>query len=104
MFSEFSHAFPKDEYLFKVTFRNSRFMCRILRVSHWRCSKKKGVLKVIAKLAENTCVRFSFSTLFKKRLRYRCFPVNFAKILRTPFSREHFQATVSGFDFHFFRS
>ena len=25
--------------------------------------------------------------LFKKRLRHRCFPVNFAKFLRTPFSQ-----------------
>ena len=27
--------------------------------------------------------------LLKKRLWYRCFPVNFAKILRTPFFMEH---------------
>ena len=26
-------------------------------------------------------------TLFKKRLWHRCFPVNFAKFLRTPFSQ-----------------
>ena len=28
-------------------------------------------------------------TLSKKRLRYRCFPVDFAKFLRTPFLIEH---------------
>ena len=31
------------------------------------------------------------ATLFKKRLWHRCFPVNFAKFLRTPFSIEHLQ-------------
>ena len=45
---------------------------------------------------ENTCVRVSFliklqacglwpATLLKKRLRYRCFPLNFAEFLRIPF-------------------
>ena len=44
---------------------------------------------------ENTCARVSFliklqappATLLKKRLWHRCFPVNFAKFLRTPFSK-----------------
>ena len=43
----------------------------LYRSSHRRCSIKKGSLRT--------------ATLFKKRLRYRCFPVNFAKFLRTPF-------------------
>ena len=30
-------------------------------------------------------------TLLKKRLWHRCFPVNFAKFLRTPFLTEHFR-------------
>ena len=29
------------------------------------------------------------ATLLKKRLWHRCFPVNFAKFLRTPFFTEH---------------
>ena len=29
------------------------------------------------------------ATLFKKRLWHRCFPVNFAKFLKTPFLTEH---------------
>ena len=29
------------------------------------------------------------ATLLKKRLWYSCFPVNFAKFLRTPFLKEH---------------
>ena len=31
----------------------------------------------------------NFATLLKKRLWHRCFPVNFAKFLRTPFFTEH---------------
>ena len=41
-------------------------------------------LKISQNLQENTCTRVSF-LLLKKRLWYRCFPVNFAKFLRTPF-------------------
>ena len=41
----------------------------------WRCSVKKVLLKSIKFRA----------TLLKKRLWRRCFPVNFAKFLRTPF-------------------
>ena len=45
---------------------------------------------------ENTCARVSFliklqalqpATLSKRRLWHRCFPVNFVKFLRTPFSQ-----------------
>ena len=57
------------------------------RSSHQRCSIKKGVLKNFAK--------FIFATLLKKRLWHRCFPVNFAKILKTPFLTEHLWTTVS---------
>ena len=57
------------------------------RNSHQRCSRKKGVLKNFAK--------FIFATLLKKRLWHRCFPVNFAKILKTPFLTEHLWTTVS---------
>ena len=43
---------------------------------------------------ENTCATVSFliklpTTLLKKRLRHRCFPVNFEKFLRTPFSQNN---------------
>ena len=63
------------------------------RSSHMRCSVKKGVLRNLVKFTGNTCARDSFlirlqarpTTLFKKRLWYRCFPVNFAKFLRTTF-------------------
>ena len=45
------------------------------RSSHWRCSIKKMLLKI------------SPATLLKKKLWHWCFLVNFAKFLRTPFSK-----------------
>ena len=57
--------------------------------------RKKDVLRNFAKF---TCTRVSFlmklqawalKTLLKKRLWHRCFPVNFAKFLRTRFFTEH---------------
>ena len=32
-----------------------------------------------------------YSNFIKKRLQHRCFPVKFAKFLRTPFLTEHLQ-------------
>ena len=37
------------------------------------------------------------ATLLKKRLWHRCFPVNFAAFLRTPFFTEHLRMTASAF-------
>ena len=48
---------------------------------------KKSVLRNFAKSQENTCARDSFSEI----LWHRCFPVNFAEFLRTPFFTEHFR-------------
>ena len=54
---------------------------------------KKGVLKNFAKLTgKHLCQTLFFNkvtTLFKKRLWHRCFPVTFAKSLRTPFLRSN---------------
>ena len=59
-----------------------------------RCSVKKGVLWSFAEFTgKQLCQSLFFSkvagvrplTLFKKRLWHRCYPVNFAKFLRTPF-------------------
>ena len=64
----------------------------IIGRSHY--SVKKGVLrnfvKIIGKhlsqsLFFNKVAGLGPATLFKKRLWHRCFPVNFAKFLRTPF-------------------
>ena len=62
-----------------------------------RCSVEKVFLKISQNSPENTCARVSFLiklqarpvTLLKKRLWYRCFPVNFAKFLGAPFFIEH---------------
>ena len=53
---------------------------------------KKLFLEILQNSQENACARASFlpepqpASLLKKRLWYRCFPVNFAKFLRTSFS------------------
>ena len=52
--------------------------------------QKKGVLRNFAKFTgKHPCQSLLFrlrpTTLLKKRLWHRCFPVNFAKFLRTPF-------------------
>ena len=66
------------------------------RSSHQRCSMKKGVLRNFTKftgkhlrqsLFFNEVAGLRPATLLKKRLWRRCFPVNFAKFLRTPFLR-----------------
>ena len=65
-----------------------------------RCSVKKVFLEISQNSQESTCARLSFlvmlqawglgrATLLKKRFWHRCFPVNFAKFLRTPFFTEH---------------
>ena len=81
----------------------------ITNCSHQRCSVKKVFLEISQNSQENTCARVSFliklqaasATLLKKRLWHRCFPVNFAKFLRTLFT-ERVWATASAtgsFDF-----
>ena len=64
-----------------------------IRSSHQRCSVTKRVLKDFAKFrGKHLCQVLFFikvaspTTLLKERLWYRCFPVNFAKFLRTSFS------------------
>ena len=58
----------------------------------WKCSVRKVFLEISQNSQEITCARVSFliklsqpATLLKKRLSHRCFPVNFAKFLRTLF-------------------
>ena len=57
-----------------------------------RCSVKKMFLGLSQNSQENICARVSLqscmpqsATLLKKKLWHRCFPVNFAKFLRTSF-------------------
>ena len=67
---------------------------------------KKGVLKNFAKfIGKHLCQSLSFNkfagrrpaALLKERLWHKCFPVNFAKILRTPFFTKHLWTTASVF-------
>ena len=66
---------------------------RVSRSSHRRCSVRKCVLRNFENSQEKTCARVFFftglkpATLLKRRLWHRCFLVNFAKFLRTPFSQ-----------------
>ena len=64
----------------------------ISRSSHQRGSLRKGVIRKFAKFTEKhlcqsffSCCNKAAATLLKKRLWYRCFPVDFAKFSRTPF-------------------
>ena len=72
---------------------------------------KKGVLRNLAKFTgKHLCQSLFFTkvagfrpvTLLKKRLRHRCFPVNFAKLLRTPFLQNSSQRTASKYRRHRF--
>ena len=61
------------------------------RSSQRKCSVRKGVFRNLATVTEKyLCQSLYFNkvrpaTLLKPRLRHRCFPLNFAKFLRTPF-------------------
>ena len=64
------------------------------RSSHQRCSTRKGVLRNFTKFTgKDLCQSLFFNkatdlrsaTLLKKKFWHRCFPVNFAKFLRTLF-------------------
>ena len=68
------------------------------RSSHRRFSVKKVFLEIWQNSQENICARVSFfnkvaglrpTTLLKKRLWHRRFPVNYAKFLKISFFIEH---------------
>ena len=65
---------------------SKQYKWRIIRSSLLEVFCKKGVLRKFAKFTEKG---LRPATLLKKRLWHRCFPVNFAKFQRTPFSTEH---------------
>ena len=82
--------------IFEIAFASLEVV--VQRCSVKRCSsklacnfiKKETRAQVFScefcEISKNT---FSPATLLKKRLGHRCFPVNFVKILRTPFLIEH---------------
>ena len=82
--------FWQGELLYTVSWRY------ISRSSHQRCSVRKGALRKFVKFTgKHLCQGLLFNkvaglrsvTLLKNRLCHRCFPVNFAKFPRTPFSQ-----------------
>ena len=83
------------------------------RSSPQMCSMKKGVPRNFTKLTvKHLCQSLFFGkfaglrsvTLLKKRLWHRCFPVNFAKFLRTPFLKDTFGQLVLFIYLFFFYS
>ena len=80
--------------LYNTKLEFNMILVQKFRSSHRRCSVRKGVLGNFAKFTgKHLCQSLFFNkvaglrlaTLLKKRLWHRCFPVNFAKFLRTPF-------------------
>ena len=78
-------------------------MIRISRSSHQEVFYKKRVLRNFAKFTgKHLCQGLFFHkvadhrpvTLLKRRFRHRCFPVNFAKFLRTFFLTEHLRSLL----------
>ena len=77
---------------------------RTFRSSHPKVFCKKVVLRNFTKFTgKHLCQSLFFNKvaglrpacLLKWRLRYRCFPVNFAKLQRTTVLTEHLRATAS---------
>ena len=71
----------------KISFSPESFL---ITSCHQRCSVKKNVLGNFMKFTGQSlffdkAAALRPATLSKKRLRHRCFPMTFAKFLRTPF-------------------
>ena len=64
------NSLEKQDTRFSEAFPTEKRVAIAFRISHRRCYMKKGLRP---------------ATLFKKRLRHRCFPVNFAEFLRATF-------------------
>ena len=91
--TRFREASPVEKSV-AIAFKSSRH----------RCSMKKCVLRNFTKFTRkhlcqslffNKAAGVRLATFSKKRLWQRCFPVNFAKFLRTSFLTEHLWTTVS---------
>ena len=72
------------------------------RSSHWRCSVEKVFFKFFQISQENTSVVMSLikfvKNFIKKRLQHRCFPVKFAKLLRTHISKNIYERLLLSID------
>ena len=80
--------------MFNWALNTAMLMIKKYKSSHQTCSMKKGVLRNFAKCkGKHLCQSLFFdkvaglshAALLKKRPWHRCFPVNFAKFLRTSF-------------------
>ena len=69
------NSLEKQDTQFREAFPTEKRVAIAFRISDQRCSMKKGLRP---------------ATLLKKRLWHRCFTVNFAKVLRTPFLQNTF--------------
>ena len=69
-FTLFRNSLEKQGTRFREAFPTEKRVAIVFRISHQRYSMKKDLRPTV---------------LLKKRLWHRCFPVNFAKFLRTPF-------------------
>ena len=71
----------RSEYAYGIV----NYFCKRLKSSHWRCYVRTGILRNFAKFTGKHLSQGLF--LIKLQAWHRCFPVNFAKFLRTPFHR-----------------
>ena len=97
---------PAQKLFYKSCY--SKFLCLFVVIITSRSSRlevfcKKSILRDIAKFTgKRICQSLFFNkipglrptTLLKKRIWYRCYPVNFAKVLRTHFLTEHLRWLV----------
>ena len=79
-------------YLAQQSIKNNQLFSGVkttgIKSSHQRCSAKKGVLKNFAKFTGKHLRRSLFFNKVAGAAWHRCFPVNFAKFLRTPLFTE----------------
>ena len=107
-FKNWHHSF----ILAKLVFQVMKELYKILfRSSYQRCSMKKRVLRNFAKFTgKRLCQSLFFNKVaglqacnfIKKRLRHKCFSVNFAQFLRTPFVIEHLRWPLQKMNNFFF--
>ena len=76
------HTYLKYEASFWIS-RSSRPECFV-----------KAVFLEISHTRKHLCQRQRSATLLKKRFWHRCFPVNFAKLLKTLFFTEHLRCVL----------
>ena len=104
--------FPKYESKSVLLLKNVSYLLRyhLIRSSRPEVFCKKGVFRNFAKFTGkhlfqsfffNKVAGLRLATLLKKRLWHRCFSVNFAEFLRTPFLTEHLRWLLLNNPIHF---